>query len=137
MAPLSGEYDLSTVYASLVPENAGIRPAEIAGKSLVEIAEVLVTRLIRIAQQTGTVEQRSWAENFVAAVTAKESQLREEWEMAWISKCNGKKLIQDLYREHQINMDMLTLKKRIIKQMRTDKSPGWRLIESRIREALV
>jgi ABC-type molybdenum transport system ATPase subunit/photorepair protein PhrA len=125
------------VYATMSPENPGIRGQDISGKNIEEISALLVARLLKIKDQTKSIDEKNWKMNFSGSVESKIKDLGDTWELDWAKRCSGKRLIQDLYREHQINIDPLTFKKRLIRQMRSDKTDGWRLIESRIRGGLL
>ena len=50
-----------------------------------------------------------------------------------IWECDGKKLIMDLYREYEIKISPLEFKKNLVRQMQSDKTEEWRLIESKLR----
>lgn len=127
---------ITNVYSRQIPENPGLRPTEIAGKDFKKAAEVLVARLDKIKEQLAPLNQEEWMAQFVSACNLEATKLSDEWRTDWIKKCDGKKLVRDLYKKYEIKIDQLTFKKRVIKRMQTEKSEGWRLIESILRDAI-
>jgi hypothetical protein len=125
-----------STYRDFEPENPGIRPAEIAGKNFTESAKVLVERILKIRDQTNAVMADAWVSEFCERCETELSKLSEEWNRDWMKKCNGKRLIHDLYRKYEIGMDQLTFKKRVLRQMQIDTSEAWRIVESTIRNEL-
>lgn len=127
---------VNSVYSPLEPDNPGFRQKEGKGKSYEEIADILVDRLINIAGQVHNIKKNVWVPSFLTKCEKIDKLTTSDWEDKWEKKCNGKDLIDALYREYKINLPKLEFKKKMISQMRLDKSDNWRVIESILRESL-
>lgn len=123
-------------YQNLEPENPGIRPREIKGKTYEEIAEVLFARLSKIHDQTENLKQDQWISSFVESCKRIELQNSSDWSDNWMKICSGKELLDSLYPKYGVRIPKLEFKKRVIKQMREEKADSWRVVESVLREAL-
>jgi hypothetical protein len=124
------------VYESVTPDNPGIRSSEISGKGLEEVAELLVMRLVRIGEQTRGLDSAAWTASFVGRTRERIAELTKEWELDWAKRCNGKRLIQELYRTHEINLDPLSFKKAVIRQMRSERNERWVEVENLVQSSL-
>lgn len=125
-----------SVYEGMTPDNPGIRSGEVAGKSVEEISRILAIRLAEIKRQTSNIETDQWCDSFQKNANKLRNDLEAKWQTDWPKQCNGKRLLQDLYRKFEINIDSLTFKKRIIRHMRNDKTDLWHIVESRLRGSL-
>jgi hypothetical protein len=127
---------ITRVYRRVEPDNPGMRPSEISGKDFSGAGEILVQRLLEIRNQTTPIASEEWIKCFVSTCEAERATLMDEWSSDWKKKCNGKRLIQDLYKRYEIRIDPLTLKKRIIRQMQSETTEDWRVVESTVRNEL-
>lgn len=123
-------------YDIMTPDNPGLRPREIADKSIADVAPILVDRLLTIAKQTTSIVRGDWIVRFNQAASTRRDALNAEWQSTWMSRADGKKLLIALYKKHQINLDPLSFKKRIIQRMKADKSEGWQLMDGILRKGL-
>jgi hypothetical protein len=122
-------------YATLEPENPGLRPKEIIGLSYDDIARKLVARLAAIKTQLTSLDSDAWAAKFVSDAKASEEAQREQWTSSWRKLCDGKRVIDDLYKRFKLDVSKLDLKIRIIRKMESDESDDWQLIKGKLREA--
>lgn len=124
------------VYRTLEPENPGLRPAEIIRKSYSEIGVALAARLSIIRASLEPFTPEEWARAFVAQCESEDAQLRQSWQEGWIKQCNGKRLIDDIYRENTIRTGKFNLKRRLAKRMKSEQTEEWTLVRSKLRDAL-
>ncbi|MCB1782276.1 MAG: AAA family ATPase [Candidatus Competibacteraceae bacterium] len=127
---------VKTAYQRFEPENPGIRYKEIKGKSYDKIAEILYNRLHVIYEKVKDLDKNDWINNFINMCQSIEQERSEDWKENWIKLCNGKELLDALYPKYGINIPKLEFKKRVIKQMREERSDSWRIVESVLREVL-
>lgn len=118
------------------PENPGLRPVDLSSGDFGEIAKVLVTRLMKIKTKLQDLDEAIWVTEFVDKCKAAETQRAEAWRSDWRRKCDGKRLIDELYKKFQIPMAKLELKKRIAKRMATEQPEDWTLVRSKLRDAV-
>jgi predicted ATPase len=124
------------IYKGLEPENPGLRPSELAKSNLFDIAEKLVDRLITIKTQLAPLDRAAWVQHFVERADSEAARLKDEWSASWIRLCDGKKVIDDLYKTYQINLGKLDLKKLIVRLMAAEQTEDWQLIKTKLRDAL-
>lgn len=124
------------VYSQLEPDNPGLRSSEIERKTYSEISETLAGRLVGIKQELQSFDEASWKTNFVSQCEDLRSQLESDWTEDWIKLCNGKRLIDDIYREYTVRLSKFDFKRRLAKRMRIEQTEDWTLVRSKIRDAL-
>lgn len=124
------------VYLTMEPENPGLRPSEIERKSLIDIADVIVARLVKIQSIFRDFEPTAWSKDFVEKCDARHAELEEQWRNEWYKHCSGKRLIDDLYREYDIRVAKLDLKRRLAKRMKAEQTEDWTLVKSKLIDAL-
>jgi hypothetical protein len=123
-------------HASLEPDNPGLRPKEVAGLGYQAIAEILVKRLSTIRAHLSTLDAETWKINFVNTAKLKEASLQDQWNASWRKLCDGKRLIDDLYKKLKIDRSKLDLKRHIIRLMAAEETDDWQLIKGKLLEAL-
>jgi predicted ATPase len=126
----------SRVYSRMEPENAGLRPREVAGKTHEQIAATLVLRLESIRAALGSLDGEAWKREFVQACADDRRRLEEAWRDDWITLCNGKRVFDDLYREYNLRVPKLDLKRRVVRRMLNEKTEDWTLVKSKLHDAL-
>ena len=124
------------VYGELEPENAGLRPTEILGKSYDEIAKVLCDRLEKIKGALDELDHSRWKTNFVTKCNSRDRPMRERWREDWNKLCSAKQLIDDIYKEYTVHISKFELKRRLARRMKVEESEEWTLIRSKVRDAL-
>jgi len=123
-------------YESLEPDNPGLRPKEVASLSYDQMAEILVSRLSTIKTQLAGLDPASWKAKFVQEAKTAEQSLAEHWNTSWRKLCDGKRVIDDLYKRFEIHVSKLDLKTRVMRKMVADESDDWQLIKGKLTEAL-
>jgi predicted ATPase len=123
------------VYVGYGFEDPGIRFTEIQGKKIEEIAEVLFSRLKRIAHQTSAVSA-DWKQSFESECHRRRKEILALWEVKWIELCDGKRLFRDLHRKLKFRISSRRLKKLIIQEMAKGQSETWRSVESLLKTLL-
>lgn len=124
------------IYKTVSPENAELRAKEIERKSFDEISKILSSRLEKIKVEIKSFDIAKWEKEFVELCNKRHEALLPEWQDAWIKQANGKRLIDDLYKEYSINISKLSLKRKLAKRIKIDKSEDWTLVKSKIQDAL-
>jgi predicted ATPase len=123
------------VYVSYGFEDPGTRSTEIQGKKIEDIAEVLFSRLKRIAHQTSEVSAE-WKQSFESECHRRRKEILALWEVKWIELCDGKRLFRDLHRKLKFRISSRRLKKLIIQEMAKSQSETWRSVESLLKALL-
>lgn len=124
------------VYKEESPDSAGLRAKEIEGKTFDEMAVVLSGRLNELKNNIQTFKLNDWKLAFIQSCKESHDQLMPKWEEEWIKQASGKRIIDDLYKEYQINIPKLSLKRKLAKRMLIDKTEDWTLVKSKIQDAL-
>ncbi|MCK9621590.1 MAG: AAA family ATPase [Methylobacter sp.] len=124
------------VYAKESPESVGVRSKDIEGKSFAEMAEILSDRLNTLKLEIQNHDNSNWKNTFIDTCNTKHAELLPIWEDNWFKQASGKRLIDDLYKEYKISIAKLTLKRRLAKRLKADKTEDWTLVKSKILDAL-
>ena len=124
------------VYEASEPDNPGLRPFEIAGKTYEEMASILTERLVRIQSHLSAFSPADWSQTFVKQCELQMNAQKESWQDDWSVLCSGKRLIDDIYQSYSIRIAKFDLKRRLVKRMKLEQTDDWRLIKGKIREAL-
>lgn len=110
-------------------ENPGIRPKEIEGKTLDEIAQKLYERLKTIRTQHETLTD-DWKSRFIRECEAELTEIKPIWHEKWKEDCDGKRLFQDLRQKVTLNMPLRKFKKRVMVEMLARRTENWRSVQS-------
>jgi predicted ATPase len=124
------------VYTGLEPENCGLRPKEVIGKSSAQCAEILFERIERLRGMLEPLSRAAWTESFVSACSQEEQRLREDWDTNWRKRCNAKRLLRELQAQLRVCVSVGFLKSEMIKEMRFAKSEDWRVMESMLVQSI-
>ena len=124
------------VYNLLEPENPGLRQSEITQKSYAEIADLLANRLTTIQISLQEFQPEAWKATFVARCAEKEAEMKERWQEEWMKLCDGKRLINDLYREYKVRKSKFDFKRRLATRMKAEQTEDWTLVKSKLRDAM-
>lgn len=116
------------VYLGYKYMDAGLRAAEIVGKPLDEIANILGGRLADIKEQISSYDESGWRSKYIHECDELSQRLTSEWEMKWTSDCDGKRLFADLCKHVQPKHGPRKFKVRLINEMRIAGSENWVLI---------
>lgn len=118
------------VYAPIEPENCGIRPKEIVGKSTAESADLLFDRIEKLRTALAPLDRAGWIADFTKSCTERETVLRDDWDTNWRKRCNAKRVLKDLQAHLRVKAALSFLKSEMMKEMRFAKSEDWRVMES-------
>jgi len=118
------------IYSSYKYTDPGIRATEIQGKKLNDISAMLHERLLEIIQQTSTIKQIDWKEDFLKKCSEERQKLNSVWETKWLNECDGKRLFSELCQQVQPKMGPKKFKIRVMTEMRLKPSDNWRAVNS-------
>jgi len=123
------ELAAKSAYAQYSFDDPHLRASEVRGKSIVEISEILFSRLRRMSQQTSGVTDH-WKDSFVAESERQKNELLAVWNVKWMENCDGKQLFTDLRRKLKTRVSLRRLKKRVIQEMGRKQTENWRSVQS-------
>jgi hypothetical protein len=130
------EFVARDVYNGYQYESPGLRPSEIKGKSLDEIAQILDKRLALMASQSVSFTE-NWSGQFLRDCADRRKELEPIWDADWKNECDGKKLFADLHGDLGIKISPRKFKRRVILEMRkTPPSENWRAVESLLKSLI-
>lgn len=124
------------VYAPKEPENCGIRPKEIVGKSVAESADLLFDRIEKLRMSLAPLDRSGWIADFTKSCAERETVLRDDWDTSWRKRCNAKRVLKDLQAHLRVNAAISFLKSEMMKEMRFAKSEDWRVMESMLVQSI-
>ncbi len=125
------------IYSELEPDNPGLRSSEIERKNYSEISEILSGRLVKIKEELLDFDEATWKSDFISRCEEQRSKLDSDWTEEWLKLCNGKRLIDDIYREYTIRgLSKFEFKRRLARRMKSEQTEDWTLVKSKIRDAL-
>jgi predicted ATPase len=124
------------IYKGYEFDDPGLRTAEIRGKNLEQIADVLAARLVRISGQIGPMDSAKWTAEFLAKCQEARQQEVLVWEARWHEVCDGKRLFRDLVRRVVFKISLTKFKKRVMSGMRSVPTANWRSIESLLKKLI-
>lgn len=124
------------VYVGYKYIDPGIRGAEIQGKNLESISELLAQRLIEIQTQFSELNSSAWKSEFLAKCAASQTRLKDEWDLKWMIECDGKRLFSELCQKVQPKNGARKFKIRVINEMRLKPSENWRTINGLLGDLL-
>jgi len=132
----TGDEAIRKSYIPREPENCGIRPKEVFGKSAVEAAELLFARLERSRESLEALQRESWIANFVQVCDETAKAMRAEWDDSWRKECNAKRLFKDIQARYQAKISTGFLTAEVMKEMRVRQTDDWKVLQTLIREAI-
>lgn len=120
------------VYSTLEPENPGLIPKEIKGKSIEQIADVIASRIERIRDQLSAFDKSSWTASFVAAASEQRESMTADWDKHWQVKADGKKIIDAIFEEYKLNIDKSSFKRKVMLAMKINGGRLYRKMRAEI-----
>lgn len=112
-------------------ENPGLRPTEIDRlDDYKAIGGVIAKRLGAIQRQVATLAEDAWVASFAEECEKRHTELAEEWNDKWPSRCDGKRVLMDLHHKLGVALPVLDFKRRIITLMAQRKSETWRVADN-------
>lgn len=119
-------------YRELEPENPGIRPSDLNKESFDDIAESIASKLMTIKFQVEKIQKEPWVENFLMESNKIFQEKKSIWEDDWAHECDGKSVLDQIYKSLRMNISFIDFKKRIINQMSQNRSENWSVIDSKL-----
>lgn len=99
------------------------------GDSYDSTAEILESKLAQLKTTIGSLELSAWKSTYIQNCRKFDEQLRSSWEKDWVDNCNGKELLEQIFRKYQINRDRRELKKDLIRRLRDRQEPEWKNVQ--------
>lgn len=130
------EFVAKEVYATLEPESPGLRSTEIARKEYPAIAETLANRLASIKSELDSFNDNEWKDKFIQLCQEKHAEQTKIWNDSWNKVCNGKRLIDDIYRHYTVKQSKFEFKRAIARRIKSEQSEDWTLVRAKISDAL-
>ena len=124
------------VYQAYGFDSVGMRKEDILNQPLSKVADVMLARIQHVKDQLSQVEAATWSGEFLAKVADERSQLEAVWETTWAQDCDGKRLLEDLSKEVQLNMSIKRFKIRLMKEMALSQSEAWKTIDAQLKNLL-
>ena len=124
------------VYREREPENPGFRPKDADAESYEEIGGVLLKRLETIGNQLDEIDSSTWLQEFEAACETRESELCEQWQENWNIHADGKRVLDEIFKQVGPKCSLLEFKRRIASEISSKKTESWRLVDSVLSSAL-
>lgn len=69
-----------------------------------------------------------------SAIESKMSSMSDSWQSKWITHCDGKQVISEIFKEFKVQLSLLDFKKKILETSKINNYENWRLIESKLNE---
>lgn len=120
---------IKTVAATKKIDGFSHIPAETLGKSFSESAIILREKIESLKYKMSDLDLSSWASEFEKLCMIERNSLFPIWDADWVSQCNGKRLFSEIQKKVTLNMPILAFKRRILLQMRANKSESWLMVD--------
>ncbi len=105
--------------------------------SFQEMADILSDKLGELKGAVSTLDLNAWNNEFLARCSQVHAELASDWDSDWRLKCNGKVLLERVFREYTVNRDRRELKKELARGIREQQSPEWQAVDKMLREAVL
>jgi hypothetical protein len=130
------EFAAKKVYANYAFDDVGLRREDLLNKTLESISVTLTERIKKVKQQLTVIDDETWASEFKGAVEVERKQLEAIWETNWTNDCDGKRLLEDLVKEVQLNLPLKRFKVRLMKEIAMSQSSSWKAVEGYLKTLL-
>jgi predicted ATPase len=126
------------IYSELHYSGVGRRASDVTGKGFGNSASALFDRIETSKNELKSLDRNSWEVSFIAACEKRKAELLPEWDSNWRNLCDGKRLFKELQQEIQINMPLLSFKKRVMIHMRAESPPSesWRAVDGLLKNLI-
>lgn len=124
------------VYASYEFESAGLRKADLNGKSIEDIGTRLLDRIKVAKESFAKVDEGVWLVDFREKVRLEEQRLNATWFTNWTVDCDGKRLIEDIWKERRTRVSLKKFKLLLMQKAAHRQAESWRSAESQLRQLL-
>lgn len=124
------------VYATYKFESAGLRKADLHNKTIDEIGSNLMSRIEKAKASLSSINEATWLEEFYAKVREEKKRLESIWFANWKIDCDGKRLLEDLWRERRTKVSLKKFKTLLMQENARNQSEPWRSVESQLRQLM-
>jgi len=121
---------------AMLPQSLGVDNKVLRDSDVVRIAEVLSAKVAALKKSLEEFDEANWKKEFVEQSEARSKGIQLDWRLTWREKCDGKKLIDDLYRIYEVRLKKIEFKKQVMSHMRRVETDNWREIKGRLTEAV-
>jgi AAA domain, putative AbiEii toxin, Type IV TA system len=130
------EFAAKKAYAKYAFDDVGLRKEDILNKSLDQISASLIERIKKVQQQLAKINPETWSPEFKQAVQEERKLLEAIWQTNWTNDCDGKRLLEDLVKEVQLNVPLKRFKTRLMKEIALNQSSSWKGVEGCLKTLL-
>jgi predicted ATPase len=116
--------------------NSSATRDDLAFDSIPEIAQSLFDRMASAKASLPEITKSEWLGKFTAAVQGRHRELELAWDDKWKEVCDGKKLINDVYRRCDIKIPQTAFIQRIVRVMKENNSDNWRSAKTNLEQLL-
>ena len=130
------ERSVRAAYARYTFQGLGLRKADVEKKTPIEASKALLQNLITAKNQLDAIDISQWQNDFEKQVTSERSQLESKWDATWQQDCDGKRLLEDLYKRKKFKMPLKKLKVRLMREIAHERAESWNAIENELKNLL-
>lgn len=130
------EFVARSVFKDLGMENIAFDMSVMKQNKPELIAVDLHSQITTIMANIETICGTGFDDKFINIFNNKRMTLKSEWENKWLNLCNGKRVLENMRSAGHIKGDLLRIKKAVVQQMRVNRSPDYRLLESYLLELI-
>ncbi|MCI1154921.1 AAA family ATPase [Stenotrophomonas maltophilia] len=124
------------VYERYGFEGVGVRREDVRQKSVDEISSAMMARLRRLKERLADVDETTWPDSFRRSIDVEIAQIKQVWESTWKEECDGKRLLEDLFKEMDFKSSLRSFKIKMIKDMALEEADGWKQIRDQLSTVL-
>ena len=124
------------IVSGYLNDNHYLRIKEIVSDKPDETVKNLYNVLKTVKKAATDLIREVSEEQILAGIQKRISEITDEWQSKWVTRCDGKAVIAELHREFKIPKSHIDFKKKILELSRIQNYENWRLIESKIKELL-
>lgn len=124
------------VYSRYLFEDVGLRKDDILNKSVDTIAQTLNERIQKVQNQLASINLQTWNSDFKLAIETERKLLEAIWETNWQVDCDGKRLLEDLFKEVKLNLSLKRFKVRLMKEIAAKQYSTWKAVEGYLKTLL-
>ncbi|PZS73231.1 hypothetical protein A7X68_19090 [Stenotrophomonas maltophilia] len=96
----------------------------------------MMARLRRLKERLADVDETTWPDSFRRSIDVEIAQIKQVWESTWKEECDGKRLLEDLFKEMDFKSSLRSFKIKMIKDMALEEADGWKQIRDQLSTVL-
>jgi predicted ATPase len=124
------------VYNQFGYQSPGLRIEDVHAMPLDQIGARLFARMRAARDSMPIADEAVWLAEFENRCAEKAADLRLRWDARWREICDGKALIEAVFKTSGMKMSLTSFKSKIVQKMRDSQSDNWRLVKSQLEELL-